>query len=147
MCERWETCSCYCGRRDPWCVIRFLRRIFHSTCHRLVLCRRLLARPPCLRWNGIGYLLNCSNTSVLNRPPKYDELHDEQDRLWGDLAALEGLAQVISLNHMGDRERGPIETNEVESALQLPVHRASRSSTSPAFSSDEEMSSDEDPGS
>ena len=85
--------------------------------------------------------------SVLNRPPKYDELYDEQDRLWGDLAAFEGLAQVISLNQMGDRERGPIETHEVESALELPVHRASRSSTSPVFSSDEEMSSDKDPGS
>ena len=63
------------------------------------------------------------------------------------LAVLEGLAQVISLNQMGDRERGPIEPNEVESALELPVHGASRSSTSSVFSSNEEMSSDEEPGS
>ena len=84
--------------------------------------------------------------SVLNRPPEYDELYDEQGRLRGGLAALEGLAQVISLNQTGDRERGPIETieDEVEPALELPVHGASRS---PVFSSDEEMSSDEEPGS
>ena len=43
---------------------------------------------------------------------------------------------------MGDRERGPIETNEVEPALELPVHGASR-----LFSADEETSSDEEPGS
>ena len=84
--------------------------------------------------------------SVLNRPPEYDELYDEQGRLRGGLAALEGLAQVISLNQTGDRERGHIETieDEVEPALELPVHGASRS---PVFSSDEDMSSDEEPGS
>ena len=87
--------------------------------------------------------------SVLNRPPEYDGLYDEQGRLRGGLAALEGLAQVISLNQIGDRERAPIETiqDEVEPALELPVHGASRSSTSPAFSSDEDMSSDDEPGS
>ena len=87
-------------------------------------------------------LLHCSNMS--NRPPEYDELYDEQGRLRGGLAALEGLAQVISLNQTGDRERGPIETieDEVEPALELPVHGASRS---PVFSSDEDMSSDEEP--
>ena len=91
-------------------------------------------------------LLHCSNMSVLNRPPEYDELYDEQDRLRDGLAALEGLAQVISLNQTGDRERGPIETIEDEvdplwSCLFTELH------VSPVFSSDEEMSSDEEPGS
>ena len=59
-------------------------------------------------------LLHCSNMSVLNRPPEYDEVYDEQGRLRGGLAAREGLAQVISLNQTGDRERGPIEMIEDE---------------------------------
>ena len=85
--------------------------------------------------------------SVLNRPPEYDYLYDEQGRLRGGLAALEGLAQVISLNQIGDRERESMEPiqDEVEPALELPVHGASRSS--PIFSSDDDMSSDDEPGS
>ena len=92
-------------------------------------------------------LLHCSNMSVLNRPPEYDYLYDEQGRLRGGLAALEGLAQVISLNQISDRERESMETiqDEVEPALELPVHGASRSS--PVFSSDDDMSSDDEPGS
>ena len=74
-------------------------------------------------------------------------MYNEQHWLWSDLAALEGPAQVISLNQTGDREQGPIETiqdleDEVQPALELPVHGASR-----LFSADEETSSDEEPGS
>ncbi|KAF8705636.1 hypothetical protein AX14_013871 [Amanita brunnescens Koide BX004] len=92
-------------------------------------------------------LLHCSNMSVLNRPPEYDYLYDEKGRLRGGLAALEGLAQVISLNQMAEREREPMEPiqDEVEPSLELPVHGASRSS--PVFSSDDDMSSDDEPGS
>ena len=88
--------------------------------------------------------LNCSNMLVLNRPPEYDYLYDKQGRLRGGLAALEGLAQVISLNQ-GDRERESMELiqTKVESARELPVHGVSRSS--PLFSSDDDMSSDDEP--
>ncbi|KIL67003.1 hypothetical protein M378DRAFT_323035 [Amanita muscaria Koide BX008] len=93
-------------------------------------------------------LLHCSNMSMLNRPPEYNRLYDAQGRLQGGLAALEGLAQVIASNQPGDRDRGVSETiqeDEVEPALELPVHGASRSS--PIFSSDEDISSDDGPGS
>ncbi|KAK2459428.1 hypothetical protein APHAL10511_008539 [Amanita phalloides] len=90
-------------------------------------------------------LLHCSNMSLLNRPPEYSHLYDEQGLLRGGLIALEGLAQVISLNQMGDREPMEPIQDEVEPALELPVHGASRSS--PLFSSDDDMSGDEEQGS
>ncbi|KAF8625742.1 hypothetical protein AX17_006769 [Amanita inopinata Kibby_2008] len=91
-------------------------------------------------------LLHCSNMSLLNRPPEYNFLYDAEGRLQGGLSALEGLAQVISLNHM-ERDRETTETvqDEVEPALELPVSGASR--TSPVFSSDDDMSDDDEPGS
>ncbi|KAF8634541.1 hypothetical protein AX15_000839 [Amanita polypyramis BW_CC] len=92
-------------------------------------------------------LLHCSNMSLLNRPSEYDYLYDEQGRLRGGLVALEGLAQVLALNPTCGRDREQTESiqDEVEPALELPVHNVSQSS--PIFSSDDDMSSDDEPGS
>ncbi|PFH48504.1 hypothetical protein AMATHDRAFT_65352 [Amanita thiersii Skay4041] len=110
-------------------------------------------------------LLHCSNMSILNRPSEYNYLYDSQGRLQGGLSSLEGLAQVISLNQVSEREREAIDQPQDESevdlepALELPISGRpgsghgtsgdsdSRSSISPTFSSDDSMSDGDEPGS
>ncbi|KAF5369199.1 hypothetical protein D9615_009978 [Tricholomella constricta] len=88
-------------------------------------------------------LLHCSNMSLLNRSAEANRMYDSEGRLQGGLAALEELAQVISLNNGGDHDAMDEGNDEIEPALELPV-------TSPhgslSMDSDDEMS-DGEPGS
>ncbi|GLB34588.1 putative SAPS-domain-containing protein [Lyophyllum shimeji] len=87
-------------------------------------------------------LLHCSNMSLLNRTAEANRMYDSEGRLQGGLAALEELAQVISLNN-GDEHDGMDESNdEIEPALELPV----TSHDSLSMDSDDDMS-DGEPGS
>jgi serine/threonine-protein phosphatase 6 regulatory subunit 3 len=91
-------------------------------------------------------LLHCSNMALLNRPVEYNFLYDEEGRLQGGLSALEDLAQVISMGSGEDTERdGEDGMDEVEPAMELPVHSTSQD-TSSLLDSDEDMS-DGDAGS
>ncbi|KAI0031479.1 SIT4 phosphatase-associated protein-domain-containing protein, partial [Vararia minispora EC-137] len=92
-------------------------------------------------------LLHCSNMTLLNRPAEYNYLYDEEGRLQGGLSALEDLANVISMGTGDDGERGGDEgMDEVEPAMELPVHGTAQDSTS-LLDSDEDMSDGDGPGS
>lgn len=93
-------------------------------------------------------LLHCSNMSLLNRSTDYDYLYDSEGRLQGGLSALEELAQVISMGSGDEDKRDAMdeESDEIEPALEFPVHGAPQDSSS-LLDSDEDMSDDEGPGS
>jgi serine/threonine-protein phosphatase 6 regulatory subunit 3 len=86
--------------------------------------------------------------SLLNRPADYDYLYDSEGRLQGGLSALEELAQVISMGSGGDDHRDAMDegVDDIEPALEFPVHGAPQDSSS-LLDSDEDMSDDEGPGS
>jgi serine/threonine-protein phosphatase 6 regulatory subunit 3 len=86
--------------------------------------------------------------SLLNRPTDYDYLYDSEGRLQGGLSALEELAQVISMGSGGDDHRDAMDegVDDIEPALEFPVHGAPQDSSS-LLDSDEDMSDDEGPGS
>jgi hypothetical protein len=86
--------------------------------------------------------------SLLNRSADYDYLYDSEGRLQGGLSALEELAQVISMGTGEDDNRDNMdeEVDEIEPALEFPVHGAPQDSSS-LLDSDEDMSDDEGPGS
>ncbi len=86
--------------------------------------------------------------SLLNRSADYDYLYDSEGRLQGGLSALEELAQVISMGSGEDDNRDHMdeEVDEIEPALEFPVHGAPQDSSS-LLDSDEDMSDDEGPGS
>ncbi|KAI6131908.1 SIT4 phosphatase-associated protein-domain-containing protein [Pisolithus thermaeus] len=88
-------------------------------------------------------LLHCSNMSLLNRSSEHNYLYDSQGRLQGGLSSLEQLAHVIAIGSGDEAERendGP--EDEVEPALELPVHNPRSSSI---LDSDDDMS--DEPGS
>lgn len=88
-------------------------------------------------------LLHCSNMSLLNRSSEHDYLYDNQGRLQGGLSSLEQLARVIAIGSGDEAEQeneGP--QDEVEPALELPIHNPRGSST---LDSDDDMS--DEPGS
>ncbi|KAI0306658.1 SIT4 phosphatase-associated protein-domain-containing protein [Multifurca ochricompacta] len=93
-------------------------------------------------------LLHCSNMSLLNRSADYDYLYDSEGRLQGGLSALEELAQVISMGSGDEDSREAMDegVDEIEPALEFPVHGAPQDSSS-LLDSDEDMSDDEGPGS
>lgn len=93
-------------------------------------------------------LLHCSNMSLLNRSSDYDYLYDSEGRLQGGLSALEELAQVISMGPGDEEKRDAMDegSDEIEPALEFPVHGAPQDSSS-LLDSDEDMSDDEGPGS
>jgi serine/threonine-protein phosphatase 6 regulatory subunit 3 len=93
-------------------------------------------------------LLHCSNMSLLNRSADYDYLYDSEGRLQGGLPALEELAQVISMGSGEEDNRDNMDerVDEIEPALEFPVHGAPQDSSS-LSDSDEDMSDDEGPGS
>jgi len=89
--------------------------------------------------------------SLLNRSADYDYLYDSEGRLQGGLSALEELAQVISMGSEDDNRDNMDEevdegVDEVEPALEFPVHGAPQDSSS-LLDSDEDMSDDDGPGS
>jgi serine/threonine-protein phosphatase 6 regulatory subunit 3 len=86
--------------------------------------------------------------SLLNRSADYDYLYDSEGRLQGGLSALEELAQVISLGSGSEDNRDAMDegVDEIEPALEFPVHGAPQDSSS-LLDSDEDMSDDECPGS
>ena len=103
-------------------------------------------------------LLHCSNMGLLNRPPAADRLYDADGRLQGGLAALEELAQVISLNNGSDTPRESMdEPPDDEVGLQpvegLPIaghggHARHGDSEVGSLGTDsDEYMSDEEPGS
>ena len=89
--------------------------------------------------------------SLLNRSADYDYLYDSEGRLQGGLSALEELAQVISMGSEDDNRDNMDEivdegVDEIEPALEFPVHGAPQDSSS-LLDSDEDMSDDDGPGS
>ena len=90
-------------------------------------------------------LLHCSNMSLLNRPANYSQMYDSEGRLQGGLGGLEELAHVIALNGSyrtagdgeGEEGMGVNERDEIEPALDFPIHGAS---------GDEMLGSDDDEG-
>ncbi|KAF7337855.1 Extragenic suppressor of kinetochore protein 1 [Mycena venus] len=106
-------------------------------------------------------LLHCSNMALLNRSPEFAHLYDAEGRLQGGLSALEELARVIALNSgeepTRDRDapmRGVASQDdsqeEIEPARELPVTSNSVHSdvsSGSLLDSDEDMSSDDEPGS
>ncbi|KAJ7878983.1 SIT4 phosphatase-associated protein-domain-containing protein, partial [Mycena olivaceomarginata] len=108
-------------------------------------------------------LLHCSNMALLNRPPEFAHLYDTEGRLQGGLSALEELARVIALNSgeepTRDRDRdapmrGASQDDSQEDLAaardQLPVTSNSVHSdvsSGSLLDSDEDMSSDDEPGS
>jgi serine/threonine-protein phosphatase 6 regulatory subunit 3 len=86
--------------------------------------------------------------SLLNRPADYDYLYDSEGRLQGGLSALEELAQVIAMGSGDEDKREAMDEglDEIEPALEFPVHGAPQDSSS-LLDSDEDMSDDEGPGS
>ncbi|KAJ7029390.1 SIT4 phosphatase-associated protein-domain-containing protein [Mycena alexandri] len=101
----------------------------------------------------LAELLHCSNMALLNRPSSAGgQLYDGEGRLQGGLAALEELARVIALgaeNGDGardDRDKPMMQENESDEGIadsrELPVTGGST-----LLDSDEDMSSDDEPGS
>ncbi len=87
--------------------------------------------------------------SLLNRSADYDYLYDAEGRLQGGLSALEELAQVISMGSGDEDKRDAMDegSDEIEPALEFPVHGAPQDSSS-LLDSDEDMSGDDEgPGS
>ena len=86
--------------------------------------------------------------SLLNRSSDYDYLYDSEGRLQGGLSALEELAQVITMGSGDEDNRDNMDevVDEIEPALEFPVHGAPQDSSS-LLDSDEDMSDDEGPGS
>lgn len=92
-------------------------------------------------------LLHCSNMSLLNRTPAFAHMYDINGKLQGGLSGLEELAQVIALNSSNeDADAMDDAQDEIEPALELPV-RNNTSDDSPSLDSDDDMSSDNEPGS
>jgi serine/threonine-protein phosphatase 6 regulatory subunit 3 len=101
-------------------------------------------------------LLHCSNMSLLNRPVNYSQMYDSEGRLQGGLGGLEELANVIALNgsyRSGgdgvDRDgMGMDERDEIEPALDFPIHGAGGDEML-GLDDDEEgmMDSEDEPGS
>ncbi|KAI0005944.1 SIT4 phosphatase-associated protein-domain-containing protein [Russula compacta] len=93
-------------------------------------------------------LLHCSNMFLLNRSADYDHLYDSEGCLQGGLSALEELAQVISMGSGDEDHRDNMDegADQVEPALEFPVHGAPQDSSS-LLDSDEDMSDEEGPGS
>ncbi|KAJ6501910.1 SIT4 phosphatase-associated protein-domain-containing protein [Mycena sanguinolenta] len=106
-------------------------------------------------------LLHCSNMALLNRPPEFAHLYDAEGRLQGGLSALEELARVIALNSGEEPTRDRDVTmrggssqddsqEDIAPARELPVTGNSVHSDISGGSlldSDEDMSSDDEPGS
>ncbi|KAF7364013.1 hypothetical protein MSAN_01060000 [Mycena sanguinolenta] len=106
-------------------------------------------------------LLHCSNMALLNRPPEFAHLYDAEGRLQGGLSALEELARVIALNSGEEQTRdrdAPMRggssqddsQEDIAPARELPVTGNSVHSDISGGSlldSDEDMSSDDEPGS
>ncbi|KAI0053980.1 SAPS-domain-containing protein [Auriscalpium vulgare] len=92
-------------------------------------------------------LLHCSNMALLNRSAEFAYLYDSDGRLQGGLSALEELARVISMGSGEDAEHDAMDegTDDIEPALEFPIHRASQDASSSILDSDEDMS--EGPGS
>ena len=85
--------------------------------------------------------------SLLNRPPEYDTLYDEEGRLKGGLSAMESLARVIAIGS-GAEDQGDMDADgdEMEPAQELPVHSTDLSSLDYS-DEDEDMSSGDGAGS
>jgi serine/threonine-protein phosphatase 6 regulatory subunit 3 len=102
-------------------------------------------------------LLHCSNMSLLNRPANCSQMYDSEGRLQGGLGGLEELAHVIALNGSyrsgGDEaddgmRTGIDESDEIEPALDFPIHGASGGDEMLGLDDDEGMMDSEDePGS
>ena len=100
-------------------------------------------------------VLHCSNMSLLNRPANYSRMYDLEGRLQGGLGGLEELAHVIALNGSyrsgGDGvSDGMDERDEIEPALDFPIHGASGASDEMLGLDDDEegmMDSEDEPGS
>ncbi|KAG6833098.1 hypothetical protein H0H87_011509 [Tephrocybe sp. NHM501043] len=88
-------------------------------------------------------LLHCSNMSLLNRSPEMARLYNVDGRLNGGLAALEDLAQVLSISSVVDHNAMGESTDSIAPALELPI---TGSHDSMSMDSDDSMSDDE-PGS
>lgn len=60
--------------------------------------------------------------SLLNRPPEFDNLYDDEGRLRGGLSALEDLARVIAIGSGNDDQSDmDAEFQDIEPAQELPV--------------------------
>lgn len=86
--------------------------------------------------------------SLLNRPADFNYLYDSEGRLQSGLSALEDLARVISMTAGDDRDQDLMDegADEIEPALELPVHGASHDSSS-LLDSDDDMSDGDGPNS
>ena len=96
-------------------------------------------------------LLHCSNMSLLNRPANYSQMYDSEGRLQGGLAGLEELANVIALNGSyrsggdgGEDGMGIDERDEIEPALDFPIHSTGPGGDVMLGSDDEGMTDSED---
>ena len=89
-------------------------------------------------------LLHCSNMALLNRPSEFDYLYDSEGRLQGGLAALEELARVLSMGQ-GDANAEDEGMDDVEPAMELPVHGSVSQDSASLLDSDEDMSDGEEP--
>lgn len=89
-------------------------------------------------------LLHCSNMSLLNRPPEYDGLYDDQGRLQGGLSGMEELARIIASGSGHDEQNNmDADTDEMEPAQELPVSLGSAELSVLEYSDDDEDMSDE----
>ncbi|KAF8801647.1 SAPS-domain-containing protein [Phlegmacium glaucopus] len=102
-------------------------------------------------------LLHCSNMSLLNRPANYSRMYDSEGRLQGGLGGLEELAHVIALNGSyrsggegGGDGVGMDERDEIEPALDFPIHSAGAGGDEMLGSDDDDegmTDSEDEPGS
>ncbi|EJD02211.1 SAPS-domain-containing protein, partial [Fomitiporia mediterranea MF3/22] len=89
-------------------------------------------------------LLHCSNMSLLNRPPEFDALYDDEGRLKGGLSAMEDLARVIAIGSGAEDQSGMDgDGDEMEPAQELPIHSTDLSSLEYS-DEDEDMSAGDD---
>ena len=79
--------------------------------------------------------------SLLNRPPEFDHLYDDEGRLRGGLSALEDLARVIAIGSGNDDQSDmDAEGEDIEPAQELPVHVGSADMNGHTSDDDEDMS-------
>jgi serine/threonine-protein phosphatase 6 regulatory subunit 3 len=85
--------------------------------------------------------------ALLNRPPEFSHFYDAEGRLHGGLSALVELARVIALNSGEERDRDVAmrSQDEIVPARELPLTNSVHSNAS-LLDSDEDMSSDNEPG-